>query len=92
MRAQTPGRIQPTAGVAQIVVFQLENLWVLPLALVARFHDPEILSLVVVVTVIVIVMEPFRCQVLLMVGADGGAAAGPGVGAGVAVGIETCRC
>ena len=38
MWAQTPGHVQPTAGAAQIVVFQFELPWELPLALVAHSH------------------------------------------------------
>ena len=77
MRAQTPGRNQPTAGVAQIVLFQLEKSWALPLALVARFHDPEIVIVLVVVIVIVMVDDdgPHHRHVPWM----------------PVVGIETCR-
>lgn len=67
MRAQTPGRNQPTAGVSQIVSFQLEMLWVLPLALVARFHDPKTVMQVLVPDHVAEHMDEPHPQLLVLV-------------------------
>lgn len=40
----TPVHVQPTAGAAQIVVFQLELPWEMPLAHVARFLDRHLVA------------------------------------------------